>query len=493
MRAKHHFPAFILVLLAWMAACSNPVPPNVPDTAPVEPKDAPAAAPAAPPPPPNVVFILIDTWRADSLQAERAGMPVMPKLRAFAEASRWYTFAITQCSWTKPSMVSMFSSQYPMVHNVMFGVTHQFVADQNMEIDVVPPDLETMPAWFKANGYATAGIQSNANLSPETKFDRGFDSYYFEAYPEFRGNEITDKAIETWQSMSGPRFLYVHYMDPHRPYDPPQRYRELMQVPAPPVDELPLLENFGSYYDQKVMFHLGAIANRTVPELSDAAREYVRALYDAECRFADDEVDRLIQHIRANDPNAIIVLTADHGEELWDHGSLGHGMTVYQEGIHIPLVFSVPGEKPQRIDAGVELIDILPTLANKLQLPAPETWQGLNLFGYTPDPSAPRPLYSMTKTSLRHLNKHWDTVIVNKEKLIVNRVDDTNQLFHLDTDAGERSNLSGNLAEDVARLRTLLDDRNASNQAHPQYRSESTTEAVDSELVEKLKTQGYVR
>ncbi len=200
-----------------------------------------AGAQAAPPvsaqannTPPNVIFVIIDTLRADRIAAERNGRPVMPNLRRFAGESWWFTHAVAQASWTKPSVLSMLTSLYPRTHRVQFGVRRRFVDEQRLAVQTVPESIKTMASLFKKAGYTTAGFQTNIHLQAKYGFARDFDTYVSAQDCLQSGEHMVDYVLDRLDTLKTPYFIYLHLMDPHAPYDPPPPFRDIFG-PLPKV------------------------------------------------------------------------------------------------------------------------------------------------------------------------------------------------------------------------------------------------------------------
>lgn len=442
--------------------------------------------------PPHVLFIVVDTLRADRLTARREGIRLMPNLSALAGRAWWFTQCLAQASWTKPAMASIFTSLYAGTHHVHFGVHEE--KGSGAAMDLLPPTLPAMASYFRRAGYATAGIQANANIAADSGFKQGFDVYDAEAvYPERRADTITDLAMAQLASAKKPLFLYLHYMDPHAPYGPPPPFREPFGPPPElgPSDRA-LVDDYFGFYNDLVMTEVGLKPDRTHADLSEAGREYIRYLYDADVHFADRELGRLLDHVAAHYPHTAVVVTADHGEELWDHGTVGHGRTVYQEVVHVPWVLHWPGADARRIEAGVESVDILPTVAARLGWdPAPH-WQGR---AHTPEtlasaPATP-PRYAQTRSSIKRTGIHVRAVVDGHNKLIV-PAGAAPELYDLAADPGETTNRAATAADAADRLRGLLDAHDAANEAHPLFQSESTTANPDAARIEAIRSQGYL-
>lgn len=438
----------------------------------------------------NVVLIVVDSLRADRLTGQRDGTPFMPNLQRFASESWAFSDATAQATWTKPSVVSLLTSLYPGAHNIQFGVAHALVPGGPITVDVVPETLEMMAEYFRKAGFQTAAVQTNANLNPAFGFGQGFESYFFEAYPMCRGTEATDVAIARVGELKPPFFLYIHYMDPHHPYDPPNPYRYTFGTPpdVPDLDRA-LLEGYSDgYYLDKTLFLVGVTKERKMGDLSEAGREYIRHMYDGEVRFADTEVWRLIETVRRTHPDTIVVVTADHGEEFWEHGAVGHGKTVYQELSHVPLIISFPGEAPRKVSEPVELVDILPTLAARLGLDPLPAWQGRDLTA-TALGQGPRAVFTDTRTSLKEAHLHLEAVRRGTYKLIADMTRGTRTLYDLSVDPGETRPVENQALADE--LYALLTEHWAEND-RCRHDGPGTVQ-LDDETIRQLRSQGYLR
>ncbi|MDZ4860096.1 MAG: sulfatase [Candidatus Hydrogenedentes bacterium] len=439
---------------------------------------------------PNVLFILADTLRADQITKRRNDIALMPNLAEFAAESWDYRAARTQSTWTKPSMASIFTSLYPGVHNVLYGIEGEIRAEKLPQTNVLPPGLETMAEYFAANGYSTGAVQSNANITSHFGFAQGFDSFEVKRFPEFKANEITDYAITAMAELGPPFFFYAHYMDTHAPYTAPDEYVEKIG-PLPELSEqdAALLKDYGESYRDRIFFEVGLTTQRKYGNLSKNGEEYVRAKYDASSLHLDAEVSRLIRHVRERYPETIIVFTSDHGEELWEHGSIGHGKTVYEELTRVPLIIHAPGRPPRQIDAPVETIDLLPTCAALLGLPAKSEWQGANI-GSAALP-ADRPVFSSTKMSMSGSNRDLEAVVKEGQKLLVDHKAGVSTLFDLENDPGEASGTVLNSSQHT--LTEALAEFVARNKEHPLLQTVSTSTGLTPEQEENLRTMGYVK
>lgn len=473
----------MVVAVTYGSGCSKP--------SPVESADPQERAVSEPEPitPPDVVFIIVDTLRADRLGMHRDGVPLMPFLESFSKESWNYTRATSQASWTRPSMASAFTSLYAGVHNQQFGIRMEVVEGQDHTVDTLSEDLETMAEYFKEAGYATLGVQANWNMRPLFGVSQGFDRYEMMSDGQ-SAVDVTNLCLDMVKDTSSPLFLYVHYVEPHAPYAPPEKYKNLFHtIPEITDTDRTLLATYATgYYPDKVRWDLQFRETPPDPQFSGEAKRYVEIMYDAEVRFADDEVGRLIQGIRAVRPETMIVFSSDHGEELWEHGSVGHGRTVYNEVLHVPLIFSFPGETARAVDTRVELIDILPTLAAKIGLPDRDWWQGRNLLENTTAES-PEPVYAETRTSVREANVYLLSIMLDHAKLIADMTGDKRWYYALDSDPGELRPVTDREAHQS--LNMLLETHLKRNREHPLHAVPSVEAVVDQETRDVLKSQGY--
>jgi choline-sulfatase len=320
----------------WLAlACREPPPPQEdPRTHSSEPaphSSAPHSAVVEPGPPRGLVLVSIDTTRLDHLGAYGEARGLTPALDAFAATARRFTQARSAAPWTKPAMGSVMTNLRPPEHGVMQW-EDQFRRGQ--------PTLATV---LHRRGYHTEAYVSHTAFSPwENRFHVGFDTFVTtwteQPVPGSPGDVetssyLTDRAIEAFERLSAtgePFLLWVHYFDPH--------------------DE---------YLDHEKPLSLGT----DVP-----------SRYAEEIAFTDAHLGRLLAATAAA-PTVPVVVFADHGEELWDHGELGHAHTVYDELVHVPLLVRHPALAPGVDDTPVGTIDLAPS--------------ALWALGEAPDPAFP--------------------------------------------------------------------------------------------------------
>lgn len=397
----------ILLWAGWRAA---------PRPGPAAPADA--ALPAWPPLPqlhdavratagksPDIVLICIDTLRADHVGAYGYRRATTPRIDAFAAGARVHTRAYATTPFTTPSVVSMLTGVYPYRHRV------------RLLWQPMPEDVVTVPDWLRAAGYQTAAIVSNLVLSQEAcglgaRFDH-YDDAVDEPEPnrprmlERRAARTTDAAINwltTRRDAARPFFMWVHYIDPHGPYLPPEDAPRSFTHERPhPIDP------------EKVAAYARMSATTD-------GNDYVDA-YDAEIAYADREVGRLLDALDAAGlmEQAVIILTADHGEFLLEREDryFCHGFSVDECVVHVPLIVRRPGMAAGRRAEPVSVADIAPTVLAAAGLRPPDGLDGANLAGRRADPpyvEGPDPqgsgglerayVFSQRKAVLRHGRSH---------------------------------------------------------------------------------------
>ena len=300
---------------------------------------------------PNVLFIVVDTLRADHLGAYGYHRDTSPRIDELL-AGRGVVLeqAWAQAPWTLPSAVSYFTGRYP--GEILSG------HDLRTEF-AIPAAVPSLAERFRRLGYRTAGFYANPTLHAGNGFARGFESFYTPpptpASLALHGDTVTERALPWLRSHGGePFFLYLHYLDPHDPYTAPV-------VEA--TGRTPFDPGYGGAVDG-TWPHALFSGDRELPD-PERDLEHLVALYDSEVAYVDGEIGRLLDALpEAVLADTLVVLTSDHGEELLDHGWWKHGITVYEEQLRVPLILRWDGRLPAgaRVRRPVELVDLVPTL-----------------------------------------------------------------------------------------------------------------------------------
>ena len=307
--------------------------------------------------PKNLIVLLIDTLRADRLKPYTPSSRVKtPALDDIAKRGTVFEWAISPENWTKPSVASVLTGLYPQTHGA-----------RKME-SVLGQKALLISEHLKAHGFATGSFIANGYVSDRFGFDQGWDHYTNfirerkNTDAEYLFREAADW-IET--KKDGRFFAYVHTIDPHVPYDPPDEFLKLYDARD---------------YD-------GQVKNRLTPKLLEDAKgnnpkvvfterdkARLNALYDGEITYHDHYFGKFLERLRAMGvlDDTLLVITSDHGEEFDDHGSWGHGHSVYNELLRVPLIFYFPGNVPEgaRVSDVVTTAGIAATVTELLGLPA---------------------------------------------------------------------------------------------------------------------------
>lgn len=324
-------------------------------------------------PSPDVLLITIDTLRADYVGAYGAGSQATPFLDELAARSVLFERAIAAASRTVPAHASIMTSKPTRGHSV---------GHRNGE--TVLTETETLAEQFRQAGYQTAAFVSNILLTRGTGLNQGFEIFDDELVtPELNRPHVVERlardtthAATQWLTHSDtekPRFLWVHYQDPHGPYTPPEEDLTSVASSEPATDRpLPI---GGSNQARGVIPPYQVLPEMTRPS------EY-RDRYAGEIHYADRQIRKLIAQAErsAGDRPLIILVTADHGESLGEaRFHFMHTHTTTPEVAHIPMIFSAPGFAPQRMDETVGHVDIMPTLIEAAGLTPPEDAVGIAL------------------------------------------------------------------------------------------------------------------
>jgi len=411
---------------------------------------------------PNVILFLVDTLRADSLGAYGNDVVETPAIDRFAREGALFERAFAQSSWTRPSVTSILTGLRPSVHGV------------ETRKDVLSPALPFLPDVFRKHGYRTGFVVTNPNVSAVFGYSRGFDDF-IELYGRrkrgrvsaqelvARSDQVLDRAKEWMEQASEPFFLVVFVVDPHFPYDPPP--------------------DFNRYVD------------RNVGTPSQAPGQDPRhALYFGEVAFVDHSFGELMDYLgkRGLSERTISILTSDHGEEFFDHGQIGHGKALYDESLHVPLIFRWPVriEAGRRIDTPVQLVDLMETILRLARLPVPQFQDGRPLF-HQPRDSAP--LFASLKLDGQN---QW-SVRAYPWKLILDRR--SAMLFDLSSDPNEMRDLSDEHPDRVRELRGLIaghieSDRHRRMMVHKEKMPEGISdEELPEDTREALRSLGYIK
>ena len=429
--------------------------------------------------PKNLVYILIDTVRADVYKPfNRRSKVDAPAFDKLAKSSAVFTNAYTPAPWTKPSVATLMSSLYPTTH----GAQHE----ESRLSDAVPLISEHL----KNNGFETALISANGYVSEKFGFKRGWDFYrnyaregtksfarqfYGDAQKWLEGREDKDKRF----------FMYLQAIDPHVPYSAPaENWRHYFTHPPP---------YRGPLGDRITGFEHNDFNNGKL-KLDGVDRDFMIAQYWGEITYHDIHFGKFIDYLEAQGllDDTLIVVSNDHGEELFDHGALGHGQSLHEELVRCPLMIRYPKLVPAKeVTDPVGLVDIAPTILELMGLPQLPLTEGLSLVGLMHDRPRMTPGYAIAQR--RDLER---SVRLAQYKLIASR--DEYRLFDLDRDPRERRNLvkTHPIAFRAAEIHLqeglhVPQKSRRLTSVSGGKRFEATKADIDPKLMEHLKALGY--
>ncbi len=312
--------------------------------------------------PPDVLLLTVDTLRADALEAA-------PHLRALLARGTLWSRALAPSNWTLPSYAALFTDRDADAHGAGRGAfaARPATGAEDRGLRGIGPDLTTLAELFRRAGYATCMIHQNPFLEPWTGLDRGFERYVRTVDDTAAG---LAEAEAWWRSEPDrPRFLVLHLMAPHLPYDPPVVEGLSDALPPDPLAELDWRKFFLEDHtpEERAAFF----------DLPAAQREAVKKRYRAEIAVLDAKAGPWLEEKMAAAPPPLVAFHADHGEELWDEGSFEHGHSFAEAVVRVPLGIVWQGRVPARVETGdVRARDLGATLLELAGIPHPEDWRG---------------------------------------------------------------------------------------------------------------------
>lgn len=284
---------------------------------------------------PNVVVVVMDTLRADRTSTGDYSFETTPRLAQFASQGIEYSAGYSTCSWTWPSTASMFTGLLPEEHGVT-GTGSSYLASE----------LDTLAEVMQRSGMATGAFVGNPLVVASQNFDQGFQTFQGTRAGVFvDGDKLVPDAIEWLREQKEHRFyLYVHMVDPHVPYEPDPQIVGSFGMERPETWTDNALSDIGARMIRGEPFDENG-APRFREFLGPEIYEYMQTAYDEVVWTGDKWFGRLLDELTALglDEKTVVLFTADHGEELLDHGMVKHSHSVYSELVHVPLVLRGPG------------------------------------------------------------------------------------------------------------------------------------------------------
>lgn len=442
-----------------------------------------AAGCADPPPPPNIVLVTVDALRADHLTQYGYSRDTSGGIDEFVASSATFLDCSASAPWTNPSVATLFTGLHTARHR-----TNDFGA-------VLPDELTTVAEALRDGGWVTAAISFNPGVRSELNFNQGFthfDEYVGKAgaYPHME--EMIGR-VGTWleDRPPGPFFLYLQPMNVHGPYRVPPNARSRL-LGRPPGKEF-------KYYGEPMQ----GILRRAELELREQIPEaYLQSLtdkYDTAVRYSTDQLAELFSLLALHDlyDDALIIVTADHGEELFDHGGFSHGFSLHRELMHVPLFIKLPGQSSAvEVQRRVGLTDIMPTVLDVAGVTADLDLDGRSLVrlaksGDVEPAALESRRLSQTSWEGRCVARGMTDGDYRLLEIARNyeRLTDVVRLYDVSSDPGERRDLAADLPEVahglLEELRHRFDELAQGAGPQPVNRKEQLDQ-------ERLRALGYV-
>lgn len=444
---------------------------------------------------PNIILVTVDTFRPDHIGYYGYPKNTSPHLDAISQEGVFFKQAFSSSGWTTPGLISILTSLYAPTHGVDI---------RGRRLD---RDVETLPEVLRRAGYRAPDIFFLTDLPNFSNL--GLEPYARRAQYIYQDDEIIFKWLEEEAHRDRPFFLYYHYRDLHLPYNPGKKY-EAMFVEESFAATFGIFSPIGKFLAKEKMevVRKGVMLVRGTMDFVERDRPWVKALYDGEIRRLDEEFFGRLRHTierEGLDRNTLVIISADHGEELLDHGLIGHISTykegrLYDEVTRIPLIFWFPGVMPagRVIDEPVQCIDVMPTILDMLDVPVTVSAQGRSLLPLIQGAEGwqEKPLYfessgaGYTADSVQYAQR-FRAIRTADWKLIYASPEDAYRLYDLGSDPGESDNVVDEFPQVVDSLRTLLNEWVLYTQRRAYKQTESKQDTIN-DLFEETATPSII-
>jgi arylsulfatase A-like enzyme len=450
--------------------------------------------PRSQPASPNILWIVLDTVRADAIGGTLNGQPITPAIDQLAAAGTTFVNAFAPAPWTVPSHASMFTGRYSFEHRA----THSSFS--------LPLSAVTLAERLQVQGYATGAFVCNPWLNDQNGFSQGFELWQQPSVEVGRGSDkgaatATEMVLSWLDQRRGdgrPFFAFINLLEAHLPYQPPPQVLLRMGWP----EEALSMGGFSIEEAERLLAGEREIqANHLV---------VIRTLYQSEVSYADEHVGVIadaLQRLRSLD-DTLVIITSDHGEHIGEHGLMGHEFSLFDPVLHVPLIIRYPRlfEKGQRIKTPVSLVDLVPTVLEIIgEDLSSENLAGRTLLTRTAAEEQERPILAEYERPEKLINHYWrskhpgvdmsryDVALKalrqGEFKYIVDS-EGNEALYRLVEDPHEQRDVASAYPAVVSDLRARLDDMAGmptASQLPP-----SDIPETDPELLQRLRSLGYV-
>ena len=425
-------------------------------------------------PPKGVILISLDTLRADHLGTYGYSCDTSPFIDAFARDNIVFENAVVQSPWTLPSHMSIMTSLYPSFHGVV--KEDRSLADEHT----------TLAELMREGGYRTAAFTDGWLLKPRYGFGRGFDTYKSKRI----GIEKIIPQVKQWleNNRDNKFFLFIHCYDIHSPYNPSPPYNSVCH-------DFVYTGSLNPSHKKMLLAAKGELS------VSNEDLRHIVALYDGGIRYTDEKIGGLLSYLQDKGlfEESLIIITSDHGEEFFEHGSFMHRQLYFRPNLHVPLIMHVPAfsKGTMRIEELVQSIDLLPTILEICELSPHDGAQG-------------RSLLPLIEQEANYIKKFWSkilslagidssisfaehsqynnvSVINDSYQLIYNLEKDAAQLFNLSVDPLAKNNIvdkHGAVSDELlGKFKNVFNEENSYG---------TKVVALDDSTREKLRAIGYL-
>jgi hypothetical protein len=442
---------------------------------------------------PDVLIVSIDALRADHLGCYGYKLPTSTNLDEFAIKSVRFIRARSASPWTLPSHATMLTGLYSSTHGARFYSHFRWLHHASPIFSKLGDHYVTLAEILRDAGYETKAFTSTTWLNDLFGVMQGFDTLEFRL-ADLSATQAVDHALDWFSHKSEkPKFIFLHIFDVHN-YFSPKSYETRFVEPN---------------YKGKLAANIRSLIANNYGYLSEADLSYARGKYDAAISYVDAELGRLFSGLQKSGhfDNTLIVITSDHGEEFWDHGGTGHGFTLYEELLRIPLIMKPPLNFQVRHRAPevmASLVDLVPTVVDYVGLSkSTNKFEGISLRPYI-EADAQIPKREVFAEDTYFFNSY--AVISGNEKYINNRIPPVElfnpglfianvrsfykfrepEFYRLDMDPSERNNLGWNMNGSNRHLfNSLL--------AHVSQMDSTKPIKISDQAIKELRSLGYIK
>ncbi len=429
----------------------------------------------------NVILIIIDTLRQDHVSCYGYERETTPNLDALAKDGVRFEQAVSSCPWTLPSIASILTGQNPSTHQAGIHLDPYTMEDRRLSI--MNESILTLAEIFQQKGYSTVGFFQNPFVHPDFGLNRGFDLYDYAPGDNRnirRANVVVARAIRWLEDREKSKkgfFMVVHFFDVHLAYDPPVEFLApyiygYKGKLVPPFD--PELKDIRS----------GKAA------LSSEDREFAIGLYDGEIASVDASIGNFFDYLKTRGlyDTSLIIATADHGEEFWDHSGFEHGHTLHREVLNVPLIMRFPHSlnTGQVIKERVSLTDLFPSIIGFLGWTLPIRTDGEGFISHPATIAVPP--HIIISENL-HFGPQQQCFYANNYKMIINQFGRI-EVYNLEKDPLEMKNVFGqdrDFPEEIHKQIEYMAQKMKELLKEPKKAAE-----LDEETRKKLKALGYL-